>query len=399
MEKAQSQANNNQPPTKDHLITLFLGGDVMIGRGIDQILPHPSEPFIPEPYLSDAREYVELAERANGSIPTPVNFSYIWGDALEEWERIAPDVKLINLETSITLSNDYWWGKGIYYRLNPKNIGCLTTAKIDCCSLANNHVLDWGYSGLVETIATLKAAKIKIAGAGQNQQSAETPAIMEVKGKGRGRAIAFSFGVTTSGIPWSWAAGKDKPGVNLLPDLSEGTVRYIQQQVERVKRSGDVVIASIHWGGNWGYEIPSQQIKFAHQLIDLAGVDLIHGHSSHHVKGIEIYRERPIFYGCGDLLDDYEGIGDYEAFRDDLGLMYFVTLDSDTGELVNLQMIPTQIKRFRVQRASTVDLLWLRELLNREGARFGTQVQWDGNKTLRLEKLDPIPSSRDMSAI
>ncbi len=79
--------------------------------------------------------------------------------------------------------------------------------------------------------------------------------------------------------------------------------------------------------------------------------------------------------------------------------MYFATLDSDTGKLVNLQMIPTQIKRFRVQRASSIDILWLREILNREGKRFGTSVQWDGNKTLTLEKLDPIPSSRDMSAI
>ncbi len=394
---SNSSKVKNKLSTKDNLITLFLGGDVMTGRGIDQILPHPSDPFIPEPYLRDAKEYIELAELANGSIPTPVSFSYIWGDALKEWERIAPDVKLINLETSITLSNDYWWDKGIYYRMNPENIGCLTAAKIDCCSLANNHVLDWGYSGLVETIATLKKAQIKTAGAGLNQQSAETPAIMEVRGKGR--AIAFSFGVTTSGIPWSWAAGQDKPGVNLLPDLSEGTVRYIQQQVEGVKQPGDVVIVSIHWGGNWGYEIPSQEIKFAHQLIDRAGVDLIHGHSSHHVKGIEIYRDRLIIYGCGDLLDDYEGISDYEAFRDDLGLMYFASLNSDTGELVNLQMIPTQIRRFRVQRASTVDLLWLRELLNREGKRFGTQVRWDGKKTLTLEKLSRIPSSRDMSAI
>jgi poly-gamma-glutamate synthesis protein (capsule biosynthesis protein) len=396
MEKAQSQANN-QLSTKENLIVIFLGGDVMTGRGIDQILPHPSEPFIPELYLSDAREYVRLAERANGSIPTPVSFSYIWGDALEEWERIAPDVKLINLETSITFSNEYWWGKGINYRMNPDNIPCLTAAKIDCCSLANNHVLDWGYSGLVETIATLKKAQIKTTGAGLNRQLAQTPAIMEVKGKGR--AIAFSFGVTTSGIPVSWAAGKDKPGVNLLQDLSEQTVQYIQKQVEQVKQPGDVIIASIHWGGNWGYEITLEQIEFAHQLIDRAGVDLIHGHSAHHVKGIEIYRDRPIIYGCGDLIDDYEGISGYEAFRDDLGLMYFATLDSSTGELVNLQMVPTQIKRFRVQGASTVDLLWLRELLNREGKRFGTQVRWDRNKTLTLEKLSKIPSSRDMSAI
>ena len=392
MEKAQARLS-----TKDNLITLFLGGDVMTGRGIDQILPHLSEPFIPEAYLRDARKYIELAAGVNGSIPTPVNFGYIWGDALEEWERVAPDIKLINLETSITLSNDYWQGKGINYRMHPENIDCLTVAKIDCCSLANNHVLDWGYSGLLETIATLKAAQIKIAGAGQDRQSAEAPAIMEVKGKGR--AIAFSCGVASSGIPLSWAAGKNKPGINLLSDLSDQTVRYIQKQVEQVKRSQDVVIVSIHWGDNWGYEIPSQQIKFAHQLIDRAGVDLIHGHSSHHVKGIEIYRDRPIFYGCGDFIDDYEGISGHEAFRDDLGLMYFVTLDLSTGELVNLQMIPTQIKRFRVQRASTENLLWLREVLNREGKRFGTQVQWDGNKTLTLEKLNPIPSSRDMSAI
>jgi poly-gamma-glutamate synthesis protein (capsule biosynthesis protein) len=395
MEKSGQQATA-RPSSEENFITLFLGGDVMTGRGIDQILPYPSEPFLPEFSISDAREYVKLAERANGSISVPVSFAYIWGDALEEWERLAPDVRLINLETSITKSNDYWWGKGINYRMNPDNIPCLKAAKIDCCSLANNHILDWGYSGLEETIATLKTAPIQIAGAGRNLQSAETPAIMEVKGKGR--AIAFSFGVTTSGIPLSWAAQKDKPGVNLLPDLSEPTVRYIQKQVERVKQPGDVVIASIHWGSNWGYQIPAQQIEFAHQLIDDAGVDLIHGHSSHHVKGLEIYRERLIIYGCGDFIDDYEGIVGYEAFRDDLGLMYFATLDSSTGKLVNLQMVPTRSERFRVQRASTSDILWLIEILNREGKKLGSQVQWDRNNTLTLEKLSKIPSSRDLSA-
>ena len=367
-------------------IKIFLGGDVMTGRGIDQILPHPSEPFIPEFYVSDAREYVKLAEQANGSIPAPVSFSYIWGDALEKWASIAPDVKLINLETSITKSNDYWQGKGINYRMNPDNIPCLTAAKIDCCSLANNHVLDWGYSGLADTITTLKTAQIKTAGAGLDLQSAQTPAIIEVKD--RGRAIIFSWGVTSSGIPVSWAAGTDRPGVNLLTDFSEQTVQEIQKQVERVKQPGDIVVASIHWGGNWGYEIPREQVEFAHQLIDYAGVDLIHGHSSHHVQGIEIYRDRLIIYGCGDLIDDYEGITGYETFRDDLSLMYFATLDSSTGKLENLAMIPTQIKCFRLQVASTVDLLWLKAILNREGARFGTKVEWDHYQTLTLVQVE-----------
>ncbi len=336
-------AHENHPlSNQENRIMIFLGGDVMTGRGIDQILPHPSEPFIPEFMVNDAREYVRLAEKANGTLATPVNFSYIWGDALEEWEQLAPDVKLINLETSITKSNDYWRGKGINYRMNPDNIACLTAAGIDCCALANNHVLDWGYSGLVETINTLKNVQIKTAGAGLNQQSAATPAIIDIKRKGR--VVVFSFGVTTSGIPASWAAGQDKPGVNLLPNLSEPTVRYIQKQVEQVKQPGDVVIASLHWGGNWGYEIDQPQIDFAHQLIDYGGVDLIHGHSVHHVQGLEIYHEKLILYGCGDLIDDYEGIVGYEPFRDDLGLMYFVSLDSTTGKLLNLHLLPTQIK-------------------------------------------------------
>ena len=78
-------------------------------------------------------------------------------------------------------------------------------------------------------------------------------------------------------------------------------------------------MASIHWGDNWGYDIPREQTTFAHKLIDEAGVDVIHGHSSHHPKGIEVYKDKPIIYGCGDFIDDYEGISGYENFRDDLG--------------------------------------------------------------------------------
>ncbi len=376
---------NQKLSRAENQIVIFLGGDVMTGRGIDQILPHPSDPFIPEFYANDARKYVELAEATNGSILTPVNFSYIWGEALKEWERIAPDVRLVNLETSITKSNDYWWGKGINYRMNPDNIDCLTAAQIDCCTLANNHVLDWGYSGLIETISTLETAQIKTAGAGRLLSSAETPAIIEVKGKGR--AIVFAFGLVSSGIPPSWAAESDRPGVNLLPNLSVQTVAYIEKQVKKIKQPGDIVIASIHWGSNWGYLIRAEQIKFAHQLIERAGVDLIHGHSSHHIKGMEIYRDRLIIYGCGELIDDYEGIDGYEAFRNDLGLMYFAILDSASGQLVNLEAIPIQIKRLRIQRASNRDLLWLRDILNREGIRLGTRVECDRNKSLTLKQL------------
>ncbi|HEX3035788.1 MAG TPA: CapA family protein [Thermodesulfobacteriota bacterium] len=377
------QKANNKPFRIFNLITIFMCGDVMTGRGIDQVLPHPSDPILYEAYMKSAKGYVELAEEVNGPIQTPVSFSYIWGDALEELERVAPDLRMINLETSITEGDDYWEGKGINYRTHPENINSITAAKIDYCSLANNHVIDWGYSGLKETLEALKKANVKCAGAGQNLREAQAPAVMEIEGKGR--VVVFSFGSTTSGIPPSWAASEEMPGVNLLKDLSDTTVHYIKERVQEVKQEGDIIVASIHWGRNWGYKIPYEQTEFAHKLIDNAGVDVIHGHSSHHVKGIEVYKDRLIIYGCGDLINDYEGISGYEEFRDDLGLMYFVSVDPSTGKLHSLQMMPTQIKRFRVNRASREDTLWLKGMLNREGKKLGTRVRLENDNTFILE--------------
>ena len=141
-------------------VRLFLCGDVMTGRGIDQILPYSVDPHLYEPYVRDARRYVELAERANGPIPRPVDYDYIWGDALAELARFQPDLRLINLETSITTSESQWEGKAIHYRMHPANIPCLTAAGVDGCALANNHVLDWGYPGLAETRETLAAVGV-----------------------------------------------------------------------------------------------------------------------------------------------------------------------------------------------------------------------------------------------
>jgi poly-gamma-glutamate synthesis protein (capsule biosynthesis protein) len=364
--------------------TLFLCGDVMTGRGIDQILPHPSDPVIHEPYLKDARGYLRLAEQASGKIPFPVQCGYPWGDALAVLEKMAPDLRIVNLETSVTRSDDYWKGKGINYRMHPANVCCLTAARIDACSLSNNHVLDWGYAGLDETLGRLHGAEVKTAGAGRNLEEATTPAELAVPGKGV--VHLFSFGLESSGIPPAWGATSAKPGVNLLPDLSESTLAKIAAQVKAVKKVGDAVIASLHWGGNWDFEVTRQERKFAHALIDSAAVDIVHGHSSHHVKGIELYHGRLLLYGCGDFINDYEGIRGYEAYRAELGLMYFPCLDLASGELLSLVMVPTKIGKLRVQSATAQETAWLRDTLNREGEKFGTCVQMreDGSLLLQL---------------
>lgn len=363
-------------------ITLFLCGDVMTGRGIDQVLPHPSDPVLHEPYMRSAVGYVELAEAKSGPIPRLAGFSYIWGDALPEWTRAAPDVRIVNLETGITTSPEYWPSKGIHYRMHPRNLPCLTAAGIDCCALANNHVLDWGRAGLDETLTTLHAANIKTAGAGRMRAEAEQPAIMDVPGKGR--VLVYACGFESSGIPREWAATEDRAGVN-LKDASGQTVLSLEETISRTRRPGDLVVASLHWGSNWGYTISRHQTALAHRLVDEAGVDLVHGHSSHHAQGIEIYNGKPVIYGCGDFINDYEGIGGYEAYRDDLVLMYFVSMNVASGVLVALHMVPMQIKNFRLRRASSADAAWLQDVLNKEGARWGTRVERGADGALALQ--------------
>jgi len=213
---------------------------------------------------------------------------------------------------------------------------------------------------------------MKTAGAGRNAAAAEAPAVLPVPGKGR--VLVFAFGSTSSGIPDDWAASGDQPGVHLLADLSERTVERIAARTLAARQAGDLLVASIHWGGNWGYEVPAQQRRFAHGLIDRAGFDVVHGHSSHHPKGIEIYRDRPILYGCGDFLNDYEGIAGYEEFRDDLVVMYLPRLATSGGRLVDFTLVPLQIRRFRLHRASRRDAAWLRDVLSRESNEFGVRI-------------------------
>jgi len=353
-------------------LRVFLCGDVMTGRGIDQALPHPVDPVLYEPYVREAGEYVELAEKAHGAFQRPVTFNYIWGEAAQELDRVHVDLRIINLETAITSAETQWPGKGIHYRMHPLNIGCLSAARISGCALANNHVLDWGYEGLSDTLRSLDAAGVAHAGAGRNAEEAAAPAVLNVPGKGR--VLLFSFGSTTSGIPREWNASALRPGVNLLDDLSEATAVRISKQMRQFKRPSDLLVASIHWGGNWGYEIPREQIAFAHRLIE-EGVAVVHGHSSHHVKAIDVFKGRLILYGCGDFLTDYEGISGYEKFRGDLALMYLVELHSRSGELMSVRLVPMQMRRFRLEHASASDASWLVELLNELGAPFGTEVQ------------------------
>lgn len=337
---------------------IMLAGDVMLGRGIDQALPHPCTPELFERYVSSALTYVELAERKCGSISRPIGFDYVWGDALKILASASPDVRIINLETAITRRGNPE-PKGIHYRMAPEHVPCLTEAEIDCCVLANNHLLDWGAEGLVDTLKALDDAGIAHTGAGRSGDEAAAPAVLPI-GNGM-RLLVYGVGHASSGVPSQWAAREDRAGIALLRDFTPANVRAITERIGVDRRPGDLVVLSVHWGPNWDYGFESEQ-ELAHDLIDTGAVDLVHGHSSHHPKGIERYRNKLVLYGCGDLLNDYEGIGGNQEFRPDLALIYLAKLDAG-GTCTGLELLPFHIARFRLNMASAADAKWLADTL------------------------------------
>ncbi|MEV7241111.1 MULTISPECIES: CapA family protein [unclassified Streptomyces] len=369
---------------REGAVTLFLAGDVMLGRGVDQILPHPGDPALREDYVRDARDYVALAEAANGPIPRPVDPAWPWGEALPCLDRAAPDVRVINLETAVTQDGDFAPGKAVHYRMNPANLPCLAAARPDVCALANNHVLDFGPRGLAETLDSLAGAGLRTAGAGPDAVAAWRPAAVPLRSGGR--VLVFSFGMPSSGIPHGWAATADRAGVALIPAPTPAGAAAFADCLRQLRRPADLVVVSVHWGPNWGYGIPRGEVRFAHALVD-AGVDVVHGHSSHHPRAPEVYRGRLVLYGCGDLVDDYEGISGYERYRDDLRLLYLVTLEEGTGRLTRLRMVPLRARRMRLERASADDTAWLLTVLDRCGRDLGTRVERSDDGTLTARPL------------
>jgi poly-gamma-glutamate capsule biosynthesis protein CapA/YwtB (metallophosphatase superfamily) len=332
--------------------------------------------------VKSAERYVELAELQNGAIPRHVPPGYVWGDALTTLREQPPRVRIANLETAVTQSDDAQ-PKGINYRMHPDNVGCLEALGLDCCTLANNHVLDWGRAGLNETLDVLAAAGIKVVGAGATIAGAAAPAVLTPGDDAR--VVVHAFGCASSGVPRQWGATGSRPGVNFIDDDDDNVVERAIESFAIGVSSSDIVICSIHWGPNWGYAIDRRHRRLAHALIE-RGADIVFGHSSHHPKAMEIHRERLILYGCGDFLNDYEGIGPHDGHRSDLAVMYLPEVDVAGGRLAALTMVPFEIRKFRLTQAGEARRAALLRRLQAECSHFGLTIEpaVAGAMTLKL---------------
>ena len=308
----------------------------MLGRGVDQALRYKNDPTLHESYVKDARDYLPPSVKTfveSGGYIAP---RLIWENLLNEPLYQESALRIVNLETSITISSDYA-KKGINYRLHPKNVDAVEVPGFDYLNLANNHTMDYGLSGLEETMEVLE--DVDYGGVGFLEE-ARRPTII-------GDYVIFSIADVSSGVPSSWKATRDRQGVNLIDIRDQVQVSSYTKYIANHVVVDALVIVSIHCGSNWGWE-PSQEHKsFCRSLID-AGVSLIHGHSSHHFRGIERYKNGIIFYGCGDLLNDYEIIEGHEEFFPHTVLAYFLRYEDNQFKYV--KVIPYTINNLRLER-------------------------------------------------
>jgi poly-gamma-glutamate synthesis protein (capsule biosynthesis protein) len=171
-----------------------------------------------------------------------------------------------------------------------------------------------------------------------------------------------------------WEAGRDSPGVHHVPvDPDDSRAAALLDAVAREREAVDLLIVSAHWGGNWGVDVPRSHQALARELVD-AGADLVFGHSPHVVRGVEVYRDRPILYSAGDFVDDY-AVDPVE--RNDRSFVF--VLRTEGAVPTELRLHPTEIVRFqaRLARRHAAEIV---DGMARRCATLGTRTVWDDDE-------------------
>lgn len=327
--------------------TLALTGDVMLGRGVNEAL-----------------EFVQPIE--------------LWGDVLPY--LMQADLRIVNLECALTAHSRPWSRsrKAFHFRADPAAVNVLQAARIDACSLANNHTLDFEEKGLLDTLRVLDAAGIRRAGAGANAQEAARPALLEMRGAKPWRVALLAF---TDNEP-DFAAQAGRPGTNFMEvSIDPATLDRVSSGIAQARALGaDLVVFSNHWGANF-IERPSPLFRdFARRVIEL-GADVYYGHSAHICQGIELHQGKPILYDTGNFIDDY---ATHPLMRNDRSCLF--RLGFEAGELRQVELVPVTLSLAHVAlaRGDELDAICRRmtALCNELGtplARRGDRLVWEKN--------------------
>jgi poly-gamma-glutamate synthesis protein (capsule biosynthesis protein) len=288
-----------------------------------------------------------------------------WGDTLALFR--GADWRVCNLECVVADGGTPWTAtpKVFHFRSDAKNAAVLRAGGIDAVSLANNHSLDFGHAAMSEMLSVLDRAGVRHAGAGADVAGATRPAFCEVA------TVRIALIAFTDNEP-AWEATPHRGGVFHVPvDLGDARAVRLLELVRRTRSESDLLVVSAHWGPNWGYAPPAGHRPFARALVD-AGADVIYGHSGHVVRGIEIYRGRPVLYCTGDFIDDY-AVDPVE--RNDRSLIF--VLQTEGGRIRGVRLYPTVIRDFQARLAREAERTAIVATMQRLCADLGTLSCWN----------------------
>jgi poly-gamma-glutamate capsule biosynthesis protein CapA/YwtB (metallophosphatase superfamily) len=306
-------------------VKLALAGDTMLGRGVARAIEErgPAALFAPEVAAAAAEA----------------------------------DVFVLNLECCISERGTPWPDprKPFFFRAPPAGAEALAHLGVDCVTLANNHALDYGREALVDTFEHLRAAGVRWVGAGPTDAEARAPVLLEAAGLTLGVVAA-------SDHPAEYAARADRPGI-AFADLSAGEVPD-WLAVSPAAVGADAVLVTPHWGPNMTAR-PTAPVRGAGAALVAAGATLVAGHSAHVFHGVE----GAVLYDLGDFLDDYAV---HQALRNDLGLLFLVTLDA--GGPLRLDAVPLELDYCHTRLARGDDAAWIRRRFRKACAELGTEV-------------------------
>ncbi|MNC23826.1 Capsule biosynthesis protein CapA [compost metagenome] len=224
---------------------------------------------------------VETILKTNG-------YDYPYREIAEQLQK--PDLTVANLETPITTRGDQQQ-KQYTYRSSPLALPAFKAAGFDVVNLANNHILDYGSDGLLDTLKALDNAEILHTGAGKNLEEAYRPVIVEKNGI-KVAFLGFSHKVPDN----SWKAGANHPGTTQLYDPTQAV-----KTIKQTKEQADLVVVMAHWGEEKAEKPLEEHRKMARSFID-AGADLIIGTHPHVLQGLETYKGKWIAYSLGNFL-------------------------------------------------------------------------------------------------
>jgi gamma-polyglutamate biosynthesis protein CapA len=243
-------------------VTLFFTGDVMLGRGVDKILANGQNVFI--------------------------NVDPLFLNA---------DAVVVNLEDPLTTSSINY-KKTVPLKANPIYAPLLKKNNIIVACLANNHIMDYGDTGLTDTINALKSNGINYTGAGDNLDQATQPVYLNIKGRKIAILNFLDNSTFTEFLP------SEMPGATInSPGYAPADWNIIKKRIDESKQNSDITIVVFHYGNEYSTTPNPSQIELSHECID-EGADMVIGSHPHVIQKIESYKGKPVFYSLGNFVFD-----------------------------------------------------------------------------------------------